>query len=31
LATEDKSQGKGLGRHIACFILKGKKWNILKR
>ena len=25
LATEDKSQGKGLGRHIACFILKGKK------
>ena len=25
LATEDKSQGKGLGRHIACFVLKGKK------
>ena len=25
LATEDKSQGKGMGRHIACFILKGKK------
>ena len=25
LATEDKSQGKGLGRHIACFFLKGKK------
>jgi hypothetical protein len=24
LATEDKSQGKGTGRHIACFILKGK-------
>jgi len=22
LATEDKSQGKGTGRHIACFILK---------
>ena len=22
LATEDNSQGKGLGRHIACFILK---------
>ena len=25
LATEDKSQGKGMGRHIACFILKGRK------
>ena len=25
LATEDKSQGKGMGRHIACFVLKGKK------
>lgn len=25
LATEDKSPGKGTGRHIACFILKGKK------
>ena len=25
LATEDKSQGKGTGRHIACFVLKGKK------
>ena len=25
LATEDKSEGKGTGRHIACFILKGKK------
>ena len=24
-ATEDKTPGKGLGRHIACFILKGKK------
>ena len=24
LATEDKSQGKGTGRHIACFILKKK-------
>ena len=24
-ATEDGSPGKGLGRHIACFILKGKK------
>lgn len=23
LATEDGSQGKGTGRHIACFILKG--------
>jgi hypothetical protein len=22
LATEDNSQGKGTGRHIACFILK---------
>lgn len=25
LATEDKTPGKGTGRHIACFILKGKK------
>ena len=24
LATEDGSQGKGTGRHIACFILLGK-------
>jgi hypothetical protein len=24
LATEDGSQGKGTGRHIACFILRGK-------
>ena len=24
LATEDKTPGKGTGRHIACFILKGK-------
>lgn len=24
LATEDNSQGKGTGRHIACFVLKGK-------
>ena len=24
-ATEDKTPGKGLGRHIGCFILKGKK------
>jgi len=24
LATEDNSQGKGTGRHIACFIMKGK-------
>lgn len=24
LATEDGSQGKGTGRHIACFVLKGK-------
>lgn len=24
LATEDMSQGKGTGRHIACFILRGK-------
>jgi hypothetical protein len=24
LATEDKSEGKGTGRHIACFILKKK-------
>ena len=23
LATEDNSQGKGTGRHIACFVLKG--------
>ena len=22
LATEDKSKGKGTGRHIACFVLK---------
>ena len=25
LATEDGSQGKGTGRHIACFVMKGKK------
>lgn len=25
LATEDGSQGKGTGRHIAAFVLKGKK------
>ena len=25
LSTEDKLPGKGTGRHIACFILKGKK------
>ena len=25
LATEDGSQGKGTGRHIAAFIFKGKK------
>ena len=25
LATEDKTPGKGTGRHIACFILKHKK------
>ena len=25
LATEDNTPGKGTGRHIACFILKGKK------
>ena len=24
LATEDNSQGKGTGRHIACFILEPK-------
>tara|TARA_R110000787_G_scaffold260833_1_gene366078 strand:- start:1498 stop:1947 length:450 start_codon:yes stop_codon:yes gene_type:complete len=24
LATEDNSPGKGTGRHIACFVLKGK-------
>ena len=24
-AIEDKSQGKGMGAHIACFILKHKK------
>lgn len=24
LATEDGSQGKGTGRHIACFVLDGK-------
>ena len=23
-ATEDGSQGKGTGRHIACFVLRGK-------
>ena len=23
LATEDRSVGKGTGRHIACFILRG--------
>ena len=25
LATEDKTPGKGTGRHIACFVLIGKK------
>lgn len=25
LATEDRSVGKGTGRHIACFILRGAK------
>lgn len=25
LAIEDKKEGKGTGRHIACFILKNKK------
>tara|TARA_R100001594_G_scaffold120604_1_gene156224 strand:+ start:60 stop:524 length:465 start_codon:yes stop_codon:yes gene_type:complete len=25
LATEDRKPGKGTGRHIACFVLKGKK------
>lgn len=25
LATEDGSRGKGIGRHVACFILKGAK------
>lgn len=25
LATEDRSQGKGTGRHIACFILRGAR------
>lgn len=25
LATEDRSAGKGTGRHIACFILRGKR------
>ena len=25
LATEDKSEGKGTGRHIACFVSKGDK------
>lgn len=25
LATEDGTPGKGIGRHIACFVLKGKK------
>lgn len=28
LATEDKSQGKGTGRHIACFILDLPKNNM---
>lgn len=25
LATEDRSQGKGTGRHIACFVLEPKE------
>jgi len=25
LATEDNTPGKGTGRHIACFVLGGKK------
>ena len=25
LATEDNTPGKGTGRHIACFVLKGEK------
>lgn len=25
LATEDGKPGKGIGQHIACFVLKGKK------
>lgn len=28
LATEDRSPGKGTGRHIACFILKHKESQI---
>ena len=24
LATEDRSEGKGTGRHIACFVLRPK-------
>ena len=27
LATEDGSQGKGTGRHIACFVLEGHQQN----
>ncbi len=28
LATEDGSQGKGTGRHIACFILDGNRGEV---
>lgn len=27
LATEDRTAGKGTGRHIACFILEGTNGN----
>lgn len=30
LATEDKSEGKGTGRHIACFILRNKNPKALE-
>lgn len=30
LATEDKSQGKGTGRHIACFVLEPQNPSLLK-
>ena len=28
LATEDKTQGKGTGRHIACFVLDQPKGGV---
>ena len=26
-ATEDGTPGKGMGRHVACFVLNGEKTN----